>query len=212
MNNLVFFVSEGRLTFSEDTVKFDSIFVNVQTPSERLIVSNRTDENINISRVWLTRGNASEFSLIVDGQRLNDVSNVELAKEDSLRIFVSLTSELRDDFAEDLLNFQIGEEVQTVVIRAFVVDAYLLKARIVADTLQGFVFAEDTVLTPEKPIMVDGPIFIPEGVTVTIEPGTQLYFSPYRFKVNQLETTLDTFTFFSQFFVLGTFESRRHCR
>ncbi|GAB4420030.1 MAG: hypothetical protein OHK0039_33130 [Bacteroidia bacterium] len=182
-------VEEGTLTFSRDTVAFDSIFTTLLTPSERLIVSNVTGRDIKVSRIWLEGGSGSEFTMIVDGIQANAAEEVIIADGDSIHIFVNLRSKLRDAFAEDYIVFRVGEEEQRVLLRARILDAYFLRARILQEgnfvglDSGSFVFLRDTILTPEKPIIMDGPIFVPEGVTVTILPGTELFFTAYQFGV-----------------------------
>jgi len=208
-------VARGALTFSADTIKFDSLFINFLSPSERFTAFNRTGNDILISRVWLENGDESDFTLIVDGRTGNDINEVEVAQDDSLRIFVNLKSNIRDDFAEDYLLFQIGDEVQRVLIRAFVVDAYYFGARLRLFSLDeetcqidslsftGYFFRRDTVLTPEKPIIFDGPILIPPNVTVTIAPGTEIFFTPYKVEIDQCDGT-SVFSLFSTLIVSGT--------
>lgn len=203
------FVDEGTLTFNVDTVKFDSIFVNFLTPSERLIVINRTGKNVHISRVWLESGSATEFNMIVDGIQANDVEDIEIANDDSIHIFINLKSELRDNFKEEYIAFQVGDEIQRMLIRAFVVDGYLLRARLTRnnDSLVGYYFGQsggtDTTLTPEKPIIMDGPLIVPEGFTLRIQAGTQLYFTPYKAEI-PLENGTRTYAFYSTLIVAGT--------
>ena len=196
-------VESGSLSFSADTVKFDSIFLNFQTPSERLFATNNTNKNISISRIWLEGGDNSEFSLVVDGVRADDVKDKVIAKNDSILLFVSLTSELQDDFAEDYIAFQIGDEIQRILVRAFVVDAYLLKARLSGTGVQGFVFTKDTVLNGDKPIIMDGPIIIDQGVTVQLSAGTELFFTPYKYEIDNQDGT-SSFVLFSSLIVQGS--------
>lgn len=197
-------VEEGNLSFSRDTIKFDSIFVNFLTPTERLTVLNNTNKNIKVSRIWLEAGDDTRFSMIVNGQLSNDVRDVIVAEDDSILVFINLESELRDDFVEEFLLFQVGEDVQRVPISAFILDAYLLRSRFRNDSITGFFFDKDTVLTPDKPIVMDGPIIIPENVTVDILPGTHIFFTPYKIRANQSESSFDTLAFFSQLFISGT--------
>lgn len=202
-------ISEGALTFDQDTVKFDTIFTTRLTPSERLIVSNPENDAIAISRVWLENGDDSEFKMIVDGIQGNDVSDLVIAKDDSMHVFVNLKSKEQDAYAEEYINFQVGDNVQQVLVQAWIVDAYFLTARLQQqdDFLNldpgSFFFSRDTVLTPDKPIIMDGPIFIPEGVTVEVEPGTEIFFTPYQFGVKD-SNGLSTFGFYSWLIVSGT--------
>lgn len=203
-------VEEGTLSFSADTVLFDSIFTTLLTPSERLIVSNFTGKAVQVSRIWLEKGTDSEFNMIVDGIQKNDVEDVVIANKDSIHMFINLKSQLKDNFAEEYINFQVGDEIQQVLIRAFVIDAYFLRARIRQEqnflNIDGFFFSKDTTLTPDKPIIMDGPIYIPEGVTVTVLPGTEIFFTPYQFGITDSFGS-PTFGLYSMLFVDGTLKA-----
>ena len=67
--------------------------------------------------------------MIVDGIQGKEVEDVILANGDSLFLFVNIISKLRDEFVEEFINFQVGEEVQQVLIRAKIIDAYFLRAK-----------------------------------------------------------------------------------
>lgn len=196
-------VSTGELRFSVDTVKFDSIFINFRTPTERLYVYNKSNKDLLVQRVWLESGVGSEFSLIVDGIRKDDVAEVIIPEDDSIVVFVSLKSKLQNNFAEEYVSFQIGEQVQRILIRAFVRDAYFLSARLSDQGLSGFFFDKDTFLSADKPIIFDGPIVIDEGVTVRVEAGAELYFTPYKIGFNQGSADESNFLF-STLVVSGT--------
>jgi hypothetical protein len=179
------FVESGMLEFSADTVKFDSIFTTFQAPTGRLIAFNNTDNNINISRIWLESGANSEFSLIVDGIRSDDVSDVPLGQGDSAHVFVTFRSELKDMYAEEYINFQIGDQTQKVLIRARVIDAYLIRT-LAKDSLGNTFIRGETVITrdtafpTDKFIVIDGPLLVENGATLTLLPGTSLFFTPRR--------------------------------
>ncbi len=183
------FVEEGMLEFDQDTVKFDSIFTTFQAPTERLIVYNNTDKNINVSRVWLAAGNSSEFQLIVDGILSDDVGDTPLAKGDSMHVFVTFRSALKDMYVEEYINFQIGDTKQQVLIRAKVIDAYLIKT-LGRDTLGNQVILGNTVITKDttfatdKFIVIDGPLIVDEGATLTLAAGTSIYFTPSKLDDN----------------------------
>lgn len=208
-------LSEGTLEFSADTLNFDSLFVNFLSPTEILVSYNNTGHPVNVDRIWLEEGEDSEFEMIVDGIKGNDVQDIVIPNGDSVHLFVNLKSELQDEFAEEYLNFQIGEEVQKILLYALVKDAYLFKARFirtfsatVPDSIRGYFFGKsgvlDTTLTPEKPIIFDGPIIVPEGFNLTILPGTQISFTPHKILAAQDTLPPDTFAFFSTLIVGGT--------
>ncbi len=204
-------VSSGVLTFDQDTVKFDSIFTTLQAPTKRLIVYNDQGQAIAIDSIWLEAGAQSEYDLIVDGIRGDRVRDLSIDGRDSMHVFITLKSQLKDNFSEEYIGFRVGDEVQHVLIRGFVLDAYFLQARLLQPdvnsiAVQGFFFDQDTILTPDKPIIVDGPILILPGVKVTILPGTQLYFTPYKFGVRD-SNNQPVFVFFSTLIVYGTLDA-----
>lgn len=207
-------VRQGPLVFSTDTVAFDSIFVNFLTPSERLIVANPEGQDLVIDRIWLESGQNTEFEILVDGIRADTVEDVLIRGQDSVHIFVNLKSMLRDDFAEEFLAFQVGDQTYRILLRAKVIDAYYFQSRLEQDRGGDFValregsyfFRQDTTLTPEKPIIYDGPVFIPEGVTVTIQPGTQIYFTPYKFGIADSQG-VRVFALYSMWFIDGTLKA-----
>ncbi len=175
------FVEEGMLDFSADTLKYDSIFTTHQAPTGRLIVTNNTKKNVRISRVWLNSGLDSELSLIVDGVVADDVSDVELAKGDSLHVFVTFTSTERDNFIEEFINFEVGGELQQVMVRARIIDAYLIRTE--RDSLGRYlipVIRNDTTLPTDKFIVVDGPLVVEGGATLTLAAGTRIAFTPFK--------------------------------
>jgi len=194
-------VNEGDLTFSGDTVMFDSIFTTFQTPTERLVVTNNTRNNINISRIWLEREDASEFSLIIDGIQADELQDHVLPKGDSLHVFITLKSVEKDMYIEEFINFDVGGNVQKALIRAYVVDAYFFSTRTVTDPITGQtsyqipVINSDTTFTGEKSIVIDGPLYVQENVTLTLEFGTHLYFTPLKDQ---------NFNLFSMLLVEGT--------
>ncbi|MDP5172075.1 MAG: right-handed parallel beta-helix repeat-containing protein [Bacteroidia bacterium] len=201
---------EGLLTFSRDTVMFDTVFTTFLTPSERLIVFNETGRTLSIDRVWLEDGADSEFNMIVDGIQANDVQDLTILSGDSLHLFVNLKSKEKDELARDVIAFEINGEVQRVPVEAFILDAYFLTARLAQEgdflTVSGFFFRQDTTLTPDKPIIMDGPIFIPEGITVTILPGTEIYFTPYQFGIRD-SNSAPVFALYSWLIVDGTLKA-----
>jgi hypothetical protein len=165
------FVERGALDFSTDTVFFDSIFTNLPSPTERVTFVNNTGDNLLIRDIRLASG--AEFDMIVDGLVGDSITNYELADGDSAVAFISFTSRQQDQFARDRLLFKIGDEEQTVHIEAFVFNAIYYQ-----DSVLGLDGSTTTVLGPDHLHLVDGYIYVPDGHTLRILAGTQLYFTP----------------------------------
>lgn len=205
-------VEKGPLYFSEDTLKFDTVFTTLTAPTERLIVRNKSNNNIKVARIWLASGENSEFDMIVDGVRTKDAKDVIIAAKDSMHIFVTMTSQQKDKFVEEYINVQVGNEVQKVLLRALVWDAYFFQIKHIkkpdgSDSLINpyvCVFSLDTTFTNEKPIVIDGPLIVPRGRTLNIDAGTKLYFTSRKIYQKDEVNNTDGFYLYSMIYVAGT--------
>lgn len=129
-----------------------------------------------MSSVRLANGNQSGFRVNVDGSYLSGqqgfrVPDVEIRDNDSIRVFVELTSPLNHNempqVVEDELVFlhESGVE-QSVPLRGCSWDALMY------DTIT---ILHDTTIQSDRPIVVRGRIRVAEGATLTIGAGTTLY-------------------------------------
>lgn len=162
------FRETGSLSFSADSVNFDTIFTTLPSPTRRLVFRNTSGDHLRIAYIGLASGVSSDFRLIINGDATQSTTGFELAKGDSALIFISFTSSKKDQLSLDRLIFKTQDQEQSVVLSAYIRDAYFLQ-----DTF----IACDTTFTNDKPIVVDGPLFVPEGCTLNIQPGTHFYFT-----------------------------------
>lgn len=165
------------LSFSSDTVSFDTIFTRVATSTRTFWVYNGNDKGLRITNIKLSAGNQTGFRVNVDGTYLSQslgyqVNNVELRKKDSIRVFVELTASANyknvAQLIEDNLVFTMESGVQQKVnLRAFAMDAFFMNNE---------EFKSDTTINMSKPIVVYGGIKVDSGATLTLAAGTKLYF------------------------------------
>ena len=165
------------LSFSVDTVKMDTTFSNVPTPTHSFWVYNRSGKALRCSSVRLENGNQTGYRVNVDGSYLSpeagyQTQDVEIRKGDSIRVFVELTSPLQhtDDpqLVADNLLFQLESGVeQKVNLKAYSWDAQLLTNLRVS---------ENQTLQSRQPIVIYGGIRVDSLATLTVGAGTTLYF------------------------------------
>lgn len=158
------------LTFSRDTVNFDTVFTDLGTPTARLVVCNRAKKGINISSIRL-RNPESNFSINVDGVSGKSFHDVEIWKEDSIFIFIECfmpeTADAAPYRVEDELEFVTNDVTQTVLLEAYGQNVVRLKkVRI----------SENTRFTAEKPYVVFDSLVVEKGATLTVDPAVQLLF------------------------------------
>ncbi len=204
------FTSEkGPLRFSSDTLKFDSIFTTLPSPTEWLVVTNPTINNLKVAKISLESGAASEFELIIDGLKVQEMEEVILPPRDSIHIFAKMKSQARDKFVEEYLVFKVGTETQKVLLRAYVLDAYFYDTKVtVNDDNQIQIDRSycNLVLGNDKPHVISGPMYIPDGCNLTIQPGAQVYFTPYKAGFYDRSSGLGgkIYDFMSMLYIAGT--------
>jgi len=162
-----------RLSFSQDTVRLDTLFSEVPSVTYTFWVHNHASDGLRISQVRLEKGNQTGFRVNVDGTFLNPVAqDLEVRKDDSLRVFVEITAyetkTVVPQLVEDNLLFTLESGVvQKVNLRTFSWDA---------EKVTDLVIDEDMTIVSEKPLVVygDGITVAPE-VTLTLR-NTSLFF------------------------------------
>ena len=162
-----------QLTFSSDTVRFDTLFTEVSSSTYSFLVYNRNKESLHITHSALSGGDASPFRVNVDGLSGTAFSDIAVRGGDSLFVFVEVTVDPRgqDEPFEvrDSLLFMLESGVtQQVQLCAYGQDAVVLR---------GVIIDEDTHLTAERPYLIYDSLRINQGSTLNLEAGTRLYFS-----------------------------------
>ncbi len=166
------------LFFPIDTIRLDTVFSNVPTSTQSMWVYNRTDHNIRCTSVRLEGGNQFGYRVNVDGTFLSQelgyqAHDVEIRKEDSIRVFVELTSPMQykdtPQKVEDKLTFELESGAkQEMVLNAYSWDALLLK---------DLCISKDSVLGSDKAIVVHGDLRVDSAATLTLSAGATLYFA-----------------------------------
>ncbi|HLA55797.1 MAG TPA: hypothetical protein VK623_06835 [Flavobacterium sp.] len=191
--------STGGLRFSRDTVYLDTVFTNIGSSTYTLKVYNRSDKDINIPSVKLGKGLDSKYRMTVDGMQGNggkNFENVELLANDSLYIFIETTANIADanptDFLyTDQIQFDSGTKLQTVELVTLIQDAVFLYPQrfddgttetlpIGDDQIYGFYLdhadhGDEFHFTNAKPYVIYGYAAVPNGETLTIDPGARIF-------------------------------------
>lgn len=162
--------SDAVLHFSSDTITFDTLFTSIGSPTKNLRVINQTNDNVVISSVRLAGGKQSGFRMNVNGDATNETNNVQIPAQDSIFIFVEAvlktTGKNSPLITEDSIVFRINNIEQKVRLMAWGQDFKMIKS----DPIK------TTVWTNERPYLVYNDALVDSGQTLTIMPGTTVYF------------------------------------
>lgn len=161
------------LTFSRDTVFFDTLFTGISSSTERFNVYNRNSEGIRIASVSLASGGTSGFQMNVDGQYGTSVNQVEILKQDSIFIFVEVNvpeqPSNQPTLHEDAIVFTLESGVQQkVILEAYGQNITVLRSEV----YEGGTFT----LTSDVPYVIYDSLVVAETATLRIEAGATLCF------------------------------------
>ncbi|MDH6305105.1 hypothetical protein M2459_002202 [Parabacteroides sp. PF5-5] len=160
-----------RLSFSVDTLSFDTVFTTVGSATRQFMIYNRNTDPLNIESVQLASSSTSGFRLNVDGRSGESFSDIRILGKDSMYVFVEVTVDptghVEPLLLEDRVEFTTNGVKQTVLLQAYGQDANMIKG--------GYTFTTDTLLTAERPYLIYDSVVVAEGVTLKIEEGTTFY-------------------------------------
>lgn len=160
-----------QLSFSTDTVMFDTVFTRIGSTTEHLKVYNPYDQKVLISSVRLAGGENSNFRLNINGIMANEVFDLEVGPQDSIYIFVEVTVDPNGQnlpmVVKDSIEFVTNMNLQDIDLVAWGQDFNLVKDELIK---------KPTIWTNEKPYLVYNYAIVDSLASLTIEPGTKIYF------------------------------------
>jgi hypothetical protein len=162
--------ADAKLSFSVDTVMFDTIFTTVGSFTQHLKIYNPYNQKMLISSIKLAKGTSSNFRLNINGISSNEVQNMEIAPMDSMYIFVEVTVDPNGQnlplIVKDSIEFVTNSNHQDIDLVAWGQDFKLVRGKI----------AKNTIWTSEKPYLVYSDAYVDSASSLTIQPGTKIYF------------------------------------
>ncbi|OYU97251.1 MAG: hypothetical protein CFE21_02875 [Bacteroidetes bacterium B1(2017)] len=177
--NDVFTKSPVTLSFSTDTVFFDTIFSklgsNPNSPRSitlQVRVTNPTKNAVK-TNISLAGNFYGLFKLNVDGKAGTNFTDVEIRGNDSIYIFVQAyidpVGSNTPFIVTDQILFETNGTKQDVDLVAWTQDAIYFQNEVLDCS------AGNLLWTSDKPIVIYDSILVPKGCTLTIEAGTQIH-------------------------------------
>lgn len=161
---------ELKLSFSTDTVFFDTVFTTVGSASKVFMIYNPTKKRLNITSISLGKGSASPYRINVDGLPGTGISDLEIAAGDSAFVIVKVTIDPNQAnaplIANDSIVFNTNGNRQDVKLVAWGQDAHFYRNAILASN---YVFEAD------KPHVIYGYLIVDSLYTLNISAGAQVH-------------------------------------
>lgn len=159
------------LGFSADTVRFDTVFTGVATASAQFMIYNPNDVGLRFDAL-MGGGTASAFRMNLDGEGGAVITGLEIPAHDSLFCFVSANvAQTEETGILDVFD-SIRFVLESGVVQSVRLSAYGQNAV----RLQGKRIETDELFTSRMPYVIYDSLYVADGVTLTLAPGTRLYF------------------------------------
>jgi hypothetical protein len=175
----------AKLDFSQDSILFDTVFTTVGSTTKRFKVYNPHQQPIRVDKIYLGKGNSSNFRLNVDGIPGRSFEEIDIPAEDSIYVFVEVTVDPTNQNSplviHDSIVFETNNNIQRVMLEAWGQDAYYHKPNVFPTN--GFPpysiivpVGVNQVWTNDKPHVIYGYAVVDSAASLTIASGTQVHF------------------------------------
>lgn len=162
------FLSKKNLSFSVDTLVFDTVFTTIGSTTKQFKIYNNENRTVNIQEIELVGGENSPFRMNVDGIKGTKITDIDLEGKDSLFVFVEVTLDINSQnlpmIVEDSIRFRTNGVDQYVKLAVWGQDAYF-----------HYKDLNEGVWPNDKPHVVYGFAAVDSAKTLTIPAGTQVH-------------------------------------
>lgn len=173
-----------KLTFSVDTVLFDTVFTSLGSSTHQLKIYNFYQEDLNISEVRLIGGEHSRFKINLDGETGTEFRDKIIPANDSIYTFLNVTIDPTDASSpfiiEDSILFLTNGNTQMIKLVAYGQNAhYIVGEQTVSSFLYPFKIVADSLETThwynDLPYVIYGFAMINSYGTLHIHEGVRVY-------------------------------------
>lgn len=162
------FFSKNNLTFSVDTLVFDTVFTTIGSTTKSFKIYNPESKTVQIDEVELMGGENSPFRMNLDGLIGHNFSNIRIEGNDSLFVFVEVTLNVNNQnsplIIEDSVRFRTNGKDQYVKLAVWGQDAYF-----------HYKDLNEGIWPNDKPHVIYGYAAIDSAKSLTIQAGTQVH-------------------------------------
>jgi hypothetical protein len=161
-------LSKKHLSFSVDTLVFDTVFTTIGSTTQQFKIYNNDNKSVIIEEIELMGGSNSFFRMNVDGIALDMIKDTKLLGRDSLFAFVEVTLNTNGQtlplIIEDSIRFRTNGVDQYIKLAVWGQDAYF-----------HYKDLNEGIWPNDKPHVIYGYAAVDSSKTLTIPAGTQIH-------------------------------------
>lgn len=167
-----------RITFSHDTVHFDTVFTATSSSTKKLMVYNPNKNAIAIQQIAMKDGRY--FRINVDGENnLDYLKDITIRGGDSLFIFIRTDIDQQNSHTpvllEDDILFVLTQHTQQVTLQAYGQDVQRMQSKEKIQVFDRFTFTNHKPYHIFDTILVKGLLSIQAGATLYMHQGACIY-------------------------------------
>jgi hypothetical protein len=162
--------ADARLNITADSIKFDTVFTTTGSITKSFKIINENEQKLRLTKIKLLGATASAYKLNINGVTTSEATNIEIAANDSIYVFVSVT--VNPSAAN--LPFVITDSVQVDYnsnSRYVKLEAYGQNANFLTNT----VITGNVTWANTLPYVILGGLQINAGASLTIPAGCKIY-------------------------------------
>jgi hypothetical protein len=161
---------DARLSTSVDSLKFDTVFTTTGSITKSFKIFNNNEQKLLLSKIKLGGGSTSAFKMNVNGTATTELNNIEVAANDSIYVFVTVTvnqttANLPFIISDSILIDFNGRNAK-VNLEAFGQNANFIRNGLVISNVN---------FTNTLPYVILGGLQVANTGTLTINAGTKIY-------------------------------------
>lgn len=162
------FYSKENLSFSADTVVFDTIFTTIGSTTQNFKFYNNDNKRLLIEEIELMGGKNSPFRINIDGISGITHKNIEMLAKDSLYGFVEVTLDINNQvlpmIVEDSIRFRTNGKDQFLKLAVWGQDAYF-----------HYKDLNEGIWPNDKPHVIYGAAYVDSSKTLVIQKNTKIH-------------------------------------
>jgi hypothetical protein len=153
-----------------DSLKYDTVFTSIGSVTQSFKINNLNNQKLLLSNVKLMGGSSSPFKININGVVSNSVSDIEMAANDSIYVFVTvkINPNLSNQpfVVKDSIQISYNGNIRFVQLEAYGQNAnFLRNIRITGNTRW----------TSTLPYVLLGTVTVDTAATLTIDSGCKIY-------------------------------------
>lgn len=161
---------DARIRITADTLHYDTVFAQTGSVTQSFKIVNENNQKLRLSEVKLMGQAQSSYKINIDGQAVTQASNIDIAANDSIYVFVQVNI----DPSSDQLPFVVRDSIRVayngneewVQLEAWGQNAHFLRGY----EVQGL-----EIWTNDLPYVILDYLYVAENSKLYIDAGCRLY-------------------------------------